>query len=119
MTQHIHNPAMLAANVYLHEWSARSFEEDLDIHLLTGFVVSTPEYFIMARLVVHDAPEEQITDPLYVFPPDEVDCWHIWLAAGDFTQFWNEDKHDCQWVSWQKRNKLKVYRMETIKRKML
>lgn len=114
-----HNPAMRAARVYFDECCSTSFEEDLDAHLIHGHVVSTPEYFIMARPVKRDAPAEYITDAMFYFPPEECDCWHIWLAAGDWRKFWENDTLDLPWVSWEKRNKLKVYPMETVKKKVL
>jgi hypothetical protein len=114
-----HNPAIKAARVYLEEECTGTFMSDVEDHLIAGYVISTPDYFIMARPVKHDADPSLICDPLYHFPPDEEDCWHIWLAAGDWRKFWENDTRDFKWVSWEKRNKLKVYPMDRVIKKVM
>lgn len=56
-------PVEQAAAVYLSEPCARTFREDLELHLLNGVVYSTPTAFIMARYVARDWPALSVVDP--------------------------------------------------------
>jgi hypothetical protein len=116
---HIRNlPIYQAAMVYQREPCARTFQEDLDIHLMTGYVYSTPEYFVMGRAVSSKAPESQIVDPRVPFPDDECDCWMVYLAAGDLTQLFKHDLVGYPYVCWEKRNKLKIYSLAAVKERV-
>ena len=109
-------PILHAMSVYKMEECYRTFQEDLELHLATGFVHSTPEYFIMGRPVRSDAPEIEIMDA--ALPFQEPDCWHIHLAAGNIKLFWkHEDGLRLPFVTWERRNVLKgPYKMETVRR---
>ena len=118
MEDHIHgndSPLLKAAQVYRTEPCVRTFKEDLEIHLLTGFVYSTPDYFIMGRPVDRYGDPALIVDPTYPFPRDQWNCWHIYLMAGDVTKCWEREPIVFPWVSWEKRNKLKFYPMMSIR----
>lgn len=73
-------PAEQIAALY-DEDSPRSFREDLEAHLLHGYVFAAPEYMLMARPVVSAADEEDIRDPWHVFPRHEQDCWLVYAFA--------------------------------------
>ncbi len=104
-----------AAKVYEREPCARTFQEDLEMHLLVGFVLSTPTHFIMARPVDRYAAHEDIISPSIPFRPEACNCWHIYLAAGDMRQFWDFYPVRYPWVSWEKRNRLRFYPMDAIR----
>ena len=76
-------PAEQAAAVYERETCARSFREDIEAHLLNGYVFSTPTMFIMGRAVDRLAPRELIVDPWHTFPEADRNAWLIYLAAGN------------------------------------
>jgi hypothetical protein len=109
---------MKAAQVYKRESCRRSFQEDLELHLLTGFVVSTPVFFIMGRPVDRLADPELIIDPAYPFPSEEWNAWMIYLASGDMTHCWNYYPFPFDWVGWEKRNVLRFHSMQTIRTKI-
>src|ERR1043165_8012026 len=56
-----------------------SFRDDLEAHLLHGWVISTPELFLMARAVPRGA---KVTDLDAVYSTEECDAWFIWLGVG-------------------------------------
>jgi hypothetical protein len=121
MNDHIHgtdSPLLKAAEVYKREECARPFKDDLEIHLLTGYVYSTPDYFIMGRPVDRFGDPEKIIDPTYPFPRDQWNCWHIYLMAGDVTKCWSREPIVFPWVSWEKRNRLRFYQMWEIRRRI-
>lgn len=74
-------PVERAAAVYQQEPCARAFQEDLEAHLLNGHVFSTPEVFVMGRMVDSRAPAEEIVNPWVKF--DNGDAWLVYLLAGD------------------------------------
>lgn len=107
-------PIERAKNVYLEEPCARTFVEDLEIHLLGGYVFSTPSYFIMGRAVNADGTNEQIVDPTYHF--EVADCWHVYLAAGEnpFGEFLRLMPYELPYISWERKNRLRIYRTSWI-----
>jgi 5-methylcytosine-specific restriction endonuclease McrA len=82
------SPITQAKLVYLKEPCARSFWNDLNAHLLNGYVHSTPTMFIMGRPVRHNAPRKELVNPWFVFPREEWDAWMVYLAAGNLAEFW-------------------------------
>lgn len=112
-------PYQQARAVYDREPCARSFEEDLVAHLLNGYVISTPEVFLMFRDVLRDADPEVITDPFMTFPvSDFSDCWHVYLAAGDMTQFHRFFPYPLEWVSFERKNRLRFRRFRSCAAKI-
>ena len=71
------SPATRAAHVPSHA----GFANDIAAHLAHGIVVSTPEYFVMARKVRRDAAQLDLLNPWTQYA--EPDAWMVWLAAGD------------------------------------
>lgn len=61
--------------------SPRTFEEDLTAHFNHGYVFSTPEYFLMARPVWHEATQEAINNVWKTFHPVLWDTWYIYAFA--------------------------------------
>jgi hypothetical protein len=112
-------PIMQARRIYDREPSARTWSEDFELHLLWGWVVSTPEYFIMGRPVDASAPTECIFDPLHLFPRDQQNCWWIWAMAGDLSMAWDHTPYDLPLVGWEKRNRPRVYEMSVVKSRVL
>jgi hypothetical protein len=108
-------PVEQAAAVYQREPCARSFVEDVELHLMHGFVFNTPDWFMLARPVWHKAPQELIVDPNYNDFPI-LNCWHCYLFAGKDI-YWAAYKAQqiagpvMEWVSFERRNKLRIHRM--------
>lgn len=111
------NPIAKARAVYDREACARSFEEDLEAHLLHGWVISTPDMFIMGRPVLKTAPAH-ILDPWWPFG-DEADCWHVWLAAGDLRAMWAHLPFPLPWISFERDNALRFYKFESLRKKIV
>ena len=61
--------------------SPRTFEEDLAAHFNHGYVFSTPEYFMMARPVNHNATQEAINNVWKTFHPLNWDTWYVYAFA--------------------------------------
>src|SRR5688572_25420986 len=75
------SPAELAASVYEREPCARTFREDLEAHLINGYVFSTREFFVMGRVVRSTAAPEEIVNPWVTW--SDGDAWLVYLMAGD------------------------------------
>lgn len=110
-------PYLVAASVYQNEPCQRTFEEDLELHLMFGYVFSSPTMFMMGRAVEKDAPREKIVDPAFKFT--NPDTWLIYLAAGDLMEFFSREPYPLPWVGWERDNKLRFYRMEAVKQRIL
>lgn len=111
-------PVEQAAAVYEREWCAASFREDLEAHLLGGYVHSTPAAFVMARPVCSTAAEGLILDPWHAFEPAACDAWLIWLAAGDVAGLLALFPRRLPLLGWQKRNRLRFYGFESALAKL-
>lgn len=62
-----------------------------------------------------DADPKLIVDPSYPFEEEEWNAWLIYLASGDMTKFWRNYPFDLPYVGWEKRNRLRFYRFDTIR----
>ena len=60
------NPYAEARAVYDREPCRRTFNEDLELHLMNGLVFSTPEFFLMGRAVPRGACHADIINPAVV-----------------------------------------------------
>lgn len=105
-----------AAKVYAKEACLRSLFEDVHLHLLNGYVISRPDFFIMGRHVNSKADPAKITEPTWLFHPDECDCWHIALMTGDVARCFAALPWPLPLVSFERKNDLRFYPLESIRR---
>lgn len=111
-------PFEKATEVYQREPCARTFVDDLALHLRHGWVISAPGWFIMGRPVCYWAwSNQQILDPSFN-PPDEPDCWHVWLAAGDLVQALKFIPFPLPYISFERKNVLKMYSFDKFVSKL-
>jgi hypothetical protein len=85
---------------------------------IKGHVVATPKYFIMGRPVNRESPYECIVDPSFPFHESDWNCWHIYLMAGDLRKCFDFYPFPLEWASWERKNVLRFFKMETIKNKV-
>jgi hypothetical protein len=112
-------PAEIAAGVYQREPCARSFREDLEAHLRNGYVFSTPEYFVMGRVVSSSAPPEEIVDPWIRFAEADADAWLIYLLAGDVRKAFEVLPHPLPRIGWERSNALRFWPLAKFQRILL
>lgn len=108
-------PYERARRVYETEACARSFEEDVFLHLQHGYVIARPDAFAMARPVWKHWSYRELASPWIVAP--EGDCWWIWLLAGDMREAmkWLPDAHR-PWVGYERVNVPRFVRRERLVR---
>jgi hypothetical protein len=111
-------PFEKAREVYRREPCARTFEEDLILHLRFGYVIATPEVFLMFRPVSKQWPAACVVNPANVLHTDP-DCWHVTLAAGNPRLFHGCFPYPLEWVSGERQNQLRFYRFQKIAGKLL
>lgn len=113
-------PYEQARNLYQREPCARTFGEDLNLHLRFGYVFSTPRCFLMGRAVDHMAPGELIVNP--AFNDFAVkDCWHVYLYVGKLRDIFKFTPYVLPWYSFERENKLRVYtrsRFESVSHRL-
>jgi len=107
-------PVEGAARVYEKENSARSFREDLEAHLINGYVFSTPEYFCMGRPVSKTAAHEDIVNPWVDFPRERCDAWMVYLVAGDMKAAWKCFPFPLKWIGFEKNNVLQWHDFQAL-----
>lgn len=110
------NPFETARQVYEQEPCVRTFDQDLLLHYLHGFVFSTPKFFIMGRPVDKDADPAQILNPAHTFDRRVVNCWHIYLLSGQPAAAWGIMPWPLPWFSFERRNDLRFYPSERIRK---
>lgn len=108
------SPFEQAKAVYDREPSRRTFWDDLTLHLLNGFVFSTPDYFVMGRPVLKDAAPEFIVDPHCKYPKEQADCWMIYLMAGDTGKAWDVLPWDLEFICFERNNELRFHLLEDV-----
>jgi len=96
--------------------SAKDFRDELSAHLVNGYVFSSPECFAMGRAVNLRAPREVVLNPWFTFPPEEVNAWLVWAAAGTASGILSHLPHELPYLAWQRRGgQLRVYEFEKCK----
>ena len=108
------SPYEKARHVYETEPCARTFDEDLRLHLAHGVVISRPDFFVMARPVSTLATPAKIVDPHFQFHAP--DAWHVYLAAGNIPRAWEYLPFHLPWISFERRNVLRFYSLDRLKR---
>jgi hypothetical protein len=103
----------LAASVYEREPCARTFQEDVEAHLLNGYVFSTPHFFVMGRVVLSSAAREDIVDPWVRF--DTGDAWLVYLMAGDMRRALAMLPHDLPRIGWERENVLRFWPLAKVR----
>lgn len=109
-------PVEQAAAVYQKEPCARSFREDLEAHLLNGYVFSTPTAFVMARPIDSTAPPHLAANPWHSF--EKPDAWLIYLGAGDLPSLFRLFPFELPLIGWEKKNRLRFYGFQSALAKL-
>ncbi len=105
-----------AMAVYQRERCARTFEEDLMLHLKYGYVLSVPTAFVMARPVNMYMEYDIITNPIFS-KFSEVNAWWIYLLAGDIREVIRHIPFQLPYVGWEIDNKPRFRPLDRIRRK--
>ena len=105
-----------AALVYSREACLRSFRDDLHLHMMNGYVISRPDFFVMGRHVNSKADPRLIVDASYLFTPSECDCWHLHCMAGDIPALFSVLPFPLPLVSFERKNELRFYPLESFRR---
>jgi hypothetical protein len=82
----------------------RSFEEDIALHRVTGYVIDTDDVFLMGRPVRHDVPVEAILCPHVSFAREQCDAWFIWACAGNVKAMPEFAPYPLPLAGWARRN---------------
>lgn len=90
------------------------FSEVIEAHAQVGVVIITPELFLLGRRVFADWPEAR-RNHLWSTAEDG-DCWHVWLAAGDWRLWEKFLPYPLPWVSMHRRGKLRVWALDGFRR---
>lgn len=110
------SPFEKAARVYIKEPCARPLGEDLEHHLLNGYVFNTPDVFLMARRVNSCWDDSEIKSPWRVDP--DGDTWHVWLAGGDLHKGLHLIPYSLPWLSWERGNRVRFRPYSTVIRRI-
>lgn len=83
----------------------RDMQEDIDAHLANGYVISTPEFFVMGRAIARDASAVAIDNPWFPFKREHQDTWLVYAFAGSSRNFLSFVPYPLRWLAWQRRGK--------------
>jgi len=90
------------AEKYTNHPQPQTFDWYIRWHCMHGFVYSTPDFFLMGRPVVRDAPAIRITEPTYLFNPSDCDCWFIHAMAGNIRGAIGMEPYELPWYAWER-----------------
>ncbi len=88
--------------------------EVIEAHAQVGHVIITPEIFLLARHGCSYWTEDERNNPWLTEKGG--DCWHVWLVAGDWTQWERFLPYRLFFASLHRRGKLRVYRLNDLRR---
>jgi hypothetical protein len=101
-----------AAAIYRLPDSTLDFESDLAGYLRYGYVVSTPDFFVMAREVNQKAPYDELVNPYSVH--QSPNAWWVGLIAGDWRAALAMLPHKRQLIGWERRHGVRFYRLTSL-----
>lgn len=78
------------------------FKEELEAHLLHGFVFSTPDLFLMGRTVPRGV---DVSDLWQTWPKAECDAWFVWVGVGDAHALLALMPFPLPWIGWQRQGR--------------
>jgi hypothetical protein len=105
-------PAETIAAMY--EREGVSFREVLEAHLLHGYVLSGPDWFVMGR-VIGGNDSSLWLDFDHVFSPvEECDAWLVMAAAGDWRDALRLFPYPLPWIVYQRRGRWVRRRFESL-----
>lgn len=93
---------------------AIEFSDIVEFHAGCGYVIITPEIFLLARQVRSYWSDELMSLPWRAV--EDGDCWHVWLMAGDWQGWERFLPYPLPFVSMHRREKLRVYPLERFRR---
>jgi len=98
--------------------SPRSFLQDLytHLHLESGFVFSTPSFFMMGRPVDLGADHFDILNPSMEFK--NPNAWFVYGLAGDFREAMAHVPYYLPAIGWERRDSVKWWPMNEFLNKV-
>jgi len=99
-------PVERVAALYL-AGGLRSFTEDLELHLLHGYVTSTPTLFMMGRAVDVYASDHLLRDPSVSF--DHPNGWLMHAYAGDIRLAASCAPYPLEFCAYHRKGSLRIY----------
>lgn len=113
------HPAGRARELYLKTTTARSWEEDVKLHFIHGYVYSTPTSFLMGRPVMKNWSYETMTSPWITAEPEDADCWWVYVAAGDIREFiLDHQPFHTQFYAWEHRDIKRTHFAQALWRRL-
>jgi hypothetical protein len=105
-----------AQKVYDREPCRRNFHEDLFWHYVNGYVVSCPDFFVMARIVDSSKPLHMLVDPTRRW--ENGDCWWIHCFAGDVLKIFTWCPIELGVTGWERNNVPRLYNLNLIRKRL-
>lgn len=106
-----------AQRIFDDEPCASTFWQTLNWYMHYGYVITSPGFFLAMRPVPHLASKPDKIDHCLF---DEWDCdeWHIAIAAGDMREMFVACPFPLDYISFEKRNRLKVYHFQSLRERL-
>lgn len=82
----------------------RSLEDDIELFLFNGYLISTPRYIIMGKPIIKGTPDDLIRDPRHRFEWTLCNCWFVYAYAGTCLDFWKAMPFELAWVAFHRRH---------------
>ena len=73
------------------------FREEMEAHLLHGYVFATPTAFLMGRPMPRSG---NAGDLWRTWPRGECDAWFVWIGVGDAAELLAMTPFPLPWIGW-------------------
>lgn len=80
-----------------------NFRDELEAHLLTGYVFSTPTLFLIGKPVPRSVDTAE--DIWRRFDIAECNAWFVWLGVGDPLALLNLMPFPLPWIGWHRQGR--------------
>lgn len=109
-------PLEQLADLYEKHPQPRTLSRDIELHLATGYVFSTPQVFAMGRAVLRHGKLHHLADPGHIYTV--ADCWLVYAWVGPFEEVFRYLPYKLRWVCWARRGKpLRFYELDKVMQK--
>ena len=113
------HPMVRKAYHYYDDWGENPFWRYVGMHQFNGgYIFYDSEYFIMGRPINVHAPRAKITNPEYLFPEKDWNCWFIWLYAGSVQKAFTNFPFWLPYFAYERRDNLHITEIDKTMNKL-
>jgi len=99
-------------------WGEDLFYKIVDLHLMFGYIIATPDYFVMGRPVPRGISHKDMIDITKTYPVAECDAWCIYFYSGNMQKVFSNLPFSLPYVVFERNGNSKIYLLDKLKQRI-